>query len=145
MLTLQILDVLTTIGENPYIRYYQPTHHAPLGPLVETMNQPGHASQQQQQQQPQGSSLRWRAAMGSSSRSAEVTGEYLCKKIATQVQQELDQYLATNPEFPAGSDRPRGQLFIVDRSMDPAVPFLHEFWYQAMANDLLPIHDGHYL
>lgn len=26
--------------------------------------------------------------------------------------------------------------------MDPAAPLLHEFWYQAMVHDLLPIKDG---
>jgi syntaxin-binding protein 1 len=26
--------------------------------------------------------------------------------------------------------------------MDPSAPLLHEFWYQAMVNDLLPVKDG---
>lgn len=26
--------------------------------------------------------------------------------------------------------------------MDPAAPFLHEFWYQAMVNDLLNVEEG---
>ena len=26
--------------------------------------------------------------------------------------------------------------------MDPAAPFLHEFWYQAMVNDVLKVDDG---
>jgi syntaxin-binding protein 1 len=38
--------------------------------------------------------------------------------------------------------RPRSVLFVVDRSMDPVAPFLHEFTYQAMVNDLLPVEDG---
>lgn len=38
--------------------------------------------------------------------------------------------------------RPRGVLFITDRSMDLFAPFLHEFTYQAMCNDLLDIEDG---
>lgn len=38
--------------------------------------------------------------------------------------------------------RPRSMLIITDRSMDMTAPFLHEFTYQAMANDLLPIDDG---
>lgn len=38
--------------------------------------------------------------------------------------------------------RPQALLFVVDRSMDPVAPFLHEFTYQAMVNDLLPIEDG---
>lgn len=42
----------------------------------------------------------------------------------------------------APSSRPKAVLFVVDRSMDPAAPFLHEFWYQAMVNDLLPVDDG---
>lgn len=33
-------------------------------------------------------------------------------------------------------------LFITDRSMDLFAPFLHEFTYQAMCNDLLDIEDG---
>lgn len=28
--------------------------------------------------------------------------------------------------------------------MDPVAPFLHEFWYQAMINDLIDIKDGKY-
>lgn len=40
------------------------------------------------------------------------------------------------------TDRPKGVLFVVDRSMDLAAPFLHEFTYQAMCNDLLDIKDG---
>jgi syntaxin-binding protein 1 len=33
-------------------------------------------------------------------------------------------------------------LYIVDRSMDLVAPFIHEFTYQAMAHDLLPIIEG---
>jgi syntaxin-binding protein 1 len=39
-------------------------------------------------------------------------------------------------------DRPPATLVITDRSMDMVAPFVHEFTYQAMANDLLPIEDG---
>lgn len=45
-------------------------------------------------------------------------------------------------DFPPPSPRPRGALYIVDRSMDLMAPFLHEFTYEAMAFDLLPIRDG---
>lgn len=33
-------------------------------------------------------------------------------------------------------------MYILDRSIDPVAPFLHEFWYQAMVNDLLNVEDG---
>ena len=38
--------------------------------------------------------------------------------------------------------RPRGTLIITDRAMDALAPFIHEFTYQAMVNDLLQIKDG---
>lgn len=128
------------MNENPYIRYYQPHHHAPLGPLSEKGVQ---STRVQQVEQPKenNSSLRWRSALGAG-RSQPPVGEYLSKKIATHVQNDLDEYMTNNPDFPAVSERPRGVLFVVDRTMDPAAPLLHEFWYQAMANDLLKIEDG---
>lgn len=33
-------------------------------------------------------------------------------------------------------------MYILDRSIDPVAPFLHEFWYQAMVNDLLSVDEG---
>ncbi|RXK36602.1 syntaxin-binding protein 1 [Tremella mesenterica] len=134
-----ILNLLATINENPYIRYYQPAHHQPLGPLA---NQATTSSlSPPAQQHPQ--SLRWRSAMGGSgSRAPEPVGEHLSKKIALQVQADLDEYMTNNPDFPTPSSRPRSVLIIVDRSMDPTAPLLHEFWYQAMVNDLLPVEDG---
>lgn len=33
-------------------------------------------------------------------------------------------------------------MIITDRAMDTLAPFIHEFTYQAMANDLLPIDEG---
>ncbi|WVR07906.1 hypothetical protein IAU60_004949 [Kwoniella sp. DSM 27419] len=132
-----ILNFLATVNENPYIRYYQPNHYAPLGPLAQQAT----TSAPAQQAQPQ--SLRWRSAMGGGGpRTPEIVGDHLSKKIAFQVQEDLDEYLQNNPEFPPASGRPKGVLFVVDRSMDPAAPLLHEFWYQAMVNDLLKIDDG---
>ncbi|KAL1962894.1 hypothetical protein VTN77DRAFT_9072 [Rasamsonia byssochlamydoides] len=66
----------------------------------------------------------------------------LCSHLARFVQDELDQYVKFHRDFPPQSPRPRGVLFIVDRSMDLYSPLLHEFTYQAMAHDLLPIKDG---
>lgn len=42
----------------------------------------------------------------------------------------------------ADASRTRSTLIITDRSMDTFAPLLHEFTYQAMAHDLLPIEDG---
>jgi syntaxin-binding protein 1 len=33
-------------------------------------------------------------------------------------------------------------LIIIDRALDPITPILHDFYYQALATDLLPIKDG---
>ena len=33
-------------------------------------------------------------------------------------------------------------MVVTDRAMDAVAPLIHEFTYQAMANDLLPIDDG---
>lgn len=66
----------------------------------------------------------------------------LCGHLARFVQEELDEYAQWNPNFPAPSARPQGVLVITDRSMDLMAPLVHEFTYQAMAHDLLPIKDG---
>lgn len=51
-------------------------------------------------------------------------------------------YAQFNPDFPPQSNRPRGALYITDRSMDLFAPLLHEFTYQAMVHDLLRIQEG---
>ncbi|KAF2428953.1 Sec1-like protein [Tothia fuscella] len=66
----------------------------------------------------------------------------LCGLIARAVQEELDVYKRFHPDFPPPSPRPRSALYITDRSMDLVAPFIHEFTYQAMAHDLLPIQEG---
>lgn len=66
----------------------------------------------------------------------------LCSHLARFVQDELDLYAKFHEDFPPVTTRPRGMLHIVDRSMDTSAPFLHEFTYQAMAFDLLPIKEG---
>ncbi|BFZ56686.1 hypothetical protein PYCC9005_003734 [Savitreella phatthalungensis] len=66
----------------------------------------------------------------------------LAEKLAKQVQHELDEYARGNEDFPPQSSRPQGVLLITDRCVDLQAPLLHEFTYQAMVNDLLPIRDG---
>ncbi|KAI9752486.1 MAG: DEAH-box ATP-dependent RNA helicase prp22 [Chaenotheca gracillima] len=66
----------------------------------------------------------------------------LCSHLARFVQDELDAYAQYHTDFPPPTNRPRGALFITDRTMDLASPLVHEFTYQAMAHDLLPIKEG---
>jgi syntaxin-binding protein 1 len=66
----------------------------------------------------------------------------LSSYIADAVQLEIDTYAKWNDDFEPSDSRPRGSLYILDRSMDLAAPFLHEFTYQAMAHDLLPIREN---
>ncbi|EMC91777.1 hypothetical protein BAUCODRAFT_28030 [Baudoinia panamericana UAMH 10762] len=66
----------------------------------------------------------------------------LCSHLARFVQDELDLYAKFHEDFPPPTKRPRGTLYITDRSMDLFAPLLHEFTYQAMAHDLLPIKEG---
>jgi syntaxin-binding protein 1 len=66
----------------------------------------------------------------------------LCTHLARFVQEELDGYAQWDSNFPPPSTRPQATLVITDRSMDLMAPLLHEFTYQAMAHDLLPIKDS---
>ncbi|KAI1749914.1 Sec1 family protein [Xylaria castorea] len=66
----------------------------------------------------------------------------LCSHLARFISEELDEYAQWNPNFPPPNSRPQGVLVVTDRSMDLMAPLIHEFTYQAMAHDLLPIKDG---
>ncbi|KAJ5177563.1 Sec1-like protein [Penicillium coprophilum] len=66
----------------------------------------------------------------------------MCSHLARFIQNELDQFAQQQRDFPPQTNRPRGVLFIVDRSMDLFAPLIHEFTYQAMVHDLLPVTDG---
>jgi syntaxin-binding protein 1 len=67
--------------------------------------------------------------------------------IATTALGILENFKRTNTNFwchgdDGRQDRERGILLVVDRSFDPLSPLMHEFTYQAMVNDLLPVRDG---
>ncbi|MCJ1472272.1 vacuolar sorting protein VPS33/slp1 [Lambiella insularis] len=66
----------------------------------------------------------------------------LCSHLAKFVQDSLDQHAKHHEDFPPPSPRPRGVLIITDRSMDLFAPLIHEFTYQAMVHDLLPVKEG---
>lgn len=98
-----MLNLLATLNENPQIRYYQPNHHPPLGPLANQASSSTLAAPPQQQTQ----SLRWRSAMSDNGQPKAPAGpggqagpEHLSGKIAKKLQADLDEYMANNPEFP---------------------------------------------
>ncbi|THH18450.1 hypothetical protein EW146_g2533 [Bondarzewia mesenterica] len=133
-----IANVCITMNEFPYIRYYLPSNHPPLGafkPHESTRAPP-----------PLETSRRWRTdlARGAEARAYEsADSDFLSKILAFMVQATLDEHKKANPDFPKQeAGRPRSTLIITDRSMDVLAPLIHEFTYQAMANDLLPIEDG---
>ncbi|GLB41838.1 putative STXBP unc-18 SEC1 family protein [Lyophyllum shimeji] len=138
-----LTNVCITLNEFPFIRYYVPPHHGPLGalkPHAETRPPP-----------PPESSARWRTnlARGAEARAFEsVESDHLTKLLAFMVQRNLEEHKKQNPDFakhpPASPEASRGRatLLITDRTMDMVAPFIHEFTYQAMANDLLPIENG---
>ncbi|KAL2141891.1 hypothetical protein VTI28DRAFT_1824 [Corynascus sepedonium] len=65
----------------------------------------------------------------------------LCMHLARFVQQALEGYQQYDRNFPPQTQRPQSVLLVTDRSMDLMAPLLHEFTYQAMVHDLLPIRD----
>ena len=68
---MQIANVCITLNEYPYIRYYMPAHHGPLGALRP------HESTRVVQRPANENSLRWRTnlARGDQARQSEAAGE----------------------------------------------------------------------
>ena len=70
------------------------------------------------------------------------------RETARLLNENLTKYQRSNPKFwthgdeKCKSERERGQLLILDRSFDPVTPLMHEYSYQAMCYDLLPVKDG---
>ncbi|AEO55256.1 hypothetical protein MYCTH_2298909 [Thermothelomyces thermophilus ATCC 42464] len=65
----------------------------------------------------------------------------LCMHLARFVQQALEGYRQSDRNFPPHTQRPQSVLLVTDRSMDLMAPLLHEFTYQAMVHDLLPVRE----
>ena len=99
------------LNEFPYIRYYQPTHHAPLGPLVPNASflPPP----------PKEGTGRWRTnlARGAVAREYEhAENEYVSRSLACLVQQALEEHEKSNPEFPVRSSSFFSFSFFLPRS-----------------------------
>jgi len=70
--------------------------------------------------------------------------QLIAKEIAAQVQRKLEYISKVVPNFAPADASDRAVLLILDRSVDNLAPILHEFTYQAMSYDLLPIQDDKY-
>ena len=74
-------------------------------------------------------------------------GSPFARDVAAILNDMLTEFKSSNPAFiPNGdrsdSSRDRGQLLIADRTFDTVSPLMHEYTYQAIANDLLDIDEG---
>jgi syntaxin-binding protein 1 len=66
------------------------------------------------------------------------------KLLADLVQKEVDEYGRIDSSYPPPSNFSPAIMLILDRSLDAATPLVHEFTYQAMIQDLLPLENGKY-
>jgi syntaxin-binding protein 1 len=96
---MQIANVCITLNEYPYIRYYLPAHHGPLGalrPHESTRATPRQTNANE-------NSLRWRTnlARGEQARQSEAAdAEVVSRILAFEIQSALDEYKRANPDFP---------------------------------------------
>ena len=70
----------------------------------------------------------------------------LCKQLAFLFQQKMNEFVGSNREWWYNGDglhpnSERATLLLFDRRDDCLSPLVHEFTYEAMVNDLLPIDD----
>ena len=90
----KISNMCITLNEFPYIRYYVPMNHPPLGPLKpHTQTRPP---------PPAESSQRWRTnlARGAEARAYEsVEGHHATRLLALMVQNNLEEYKKANADF----------------------------------------------
>lgn len=60
-------------------------------------------------------------------------------RLAALFERDLNERLTRLPKWEATAGRERGTLLIVDRTLDPVAPLMHELTYQAMAVDTLTV------
>ncbi|SAL99662.1 hypothetical protein [Absidia glauca] len=85
--------------------------------------------------------IRYQTAPENDGKTSPLPYEGATKSLAMSLQRELDAFCRLNPNFPPQRQppQPRATILIVDRTLDEYAPLLHEFTYQAMINDLLPV------
>ena len=90
----KIANVCITLNEFPYIRYYVPSNHLPLGPLKPLpQNRPPTAQE---------TTSRWRTnlARGPEARAYESQeSDYVTKLLAFMVQEALEEHKKANTDF----------------------------------------------
>eukprot|EP00579_Thalassiosira_antarctica_P011699 CAMPEP_0201909772 /NCGR_PEP_ID=MMETSP0903-20130614/1389_1 /ASSEMBLY_ACC=CAM_ASM_000552 /TAXON_ID=420261 /ORGANISM="Thalassiosira antarctica, Strain CCMP982" /LENGTH=611 /DNA_ID=CAMNT_0048444319 /DNA_START=166 /DNA_END=1998 /DNA_ORIENTATION=- len=70
----------------------------------------------------------------------------LCERLANLFQQKMNEFVGANAEWWYNGDgvhpnSERATILILDRKDDCLSPLIHEFTYEAMVNDLLPMDD----
>ena len=65
----------------------------------------------------------------------------IAAKFAKQLNADMDEFILADPDFPGPSEFRKTILIVTDRSFDMIAPFIHEFTYQAMMNDVLGAND----
>jgi syntaxin-binding protein 1 len=99
----QIANVCITLNEFPYIRYYAPADHGPLGALRPNESSTRQAAPAAAARPQPENSLRWRTnlARGEQARKHEAAeAEVLSRVLAFEVQAALEEYKRANPDFP---------------------------------------------
>lgn len=90
----KITNVCISLNEFPYIRYYAPSNHLPLGPLKPLPQSRPPTAQE--------TTSRWRTnlARGSEARAYESQeSDYVTKLLAFMIQGNLEEHKKLNPEF----------------------------------------------
>ena len=64
-------------------------------------------------------------------------GDSVSGRLAKMLQKEVENLSSVDTSFPTTNEYRKTILLIVDRSFDMMAPFLHEFTYQAMMQDLV--------
>lgn len=119
------MNLCITLNEFPFIRYYSPSHHPPLGPLKPSTSTRG--------QPPPETNSRWRTnlARGSEARAYEsAEGDHVARVLAFMIQENLDEYKKQNPDFPVSS-------FFVHWSATVGAHVANAYYFRN-----LPIHHG---
>lgn len=124
-LAKRLVSTLATIGEYPYIRYYNASGKAVPAFTEEVIKNLDLKPEEILE------------IAGHTSSAVAIFARF--------VQYELDQLRELDDSFPPPSEYGRGVLLITDRTLDMLSPFLHEYTYQAMITDVLKIENGKYM